>query len=493
MTRQNIDLREQRRKFTWTARDLRIVNATVQNAAGEGVPCGEGFIAADKECRIGTGTRRERNVAQKWMNEEVWKRQQRGEPLPAEVQAKAPEMREKLKHYQKRLKEVKKVGGAPAKPKKAEAEPKEPEKPQTPPPNIEPGTQTRAAAAAVEAEKAKGAALEERKRAALEKVAERAKRVDKGFEQAKAKVDVKVAEAQAKHAERVRAKEVKLEAWQDRHWTPHEPAEVKELQRVIAHDRNPSMVRLKEAGPSAGGAHEGVDQSWVVKWKTPEGGTYKAIYKPGQAARQGIRFQIDNRSVGNHQRELATYNVGMELGCDMPPVTIANVKGKGDGSVMKWLDNHGRGLSPNDSQNAKYAKKIAQYAVLDVFIGNTDRHGNNLMYHKDTGEPKPIDNGLTFPERAGKLDGNRSEYVGWLGRGLKDAQIPEVESEVKRMFEKIKSPQFRAWSYSMARKVGLKKESIDRAHERVVEAEKTMRDVRGSYREKWRQINRTLW
>jgi hypothetical protein len=106
-----------------------------------------------------------------------------------------------------------------------------------------------------------------------------------------------------------------------------------------------------------------------------------------------IRETIANRGMSLAQREVAAYEVSQILGLNnVPPTAMREVNGR-TGMVQQFVPgatdfaNHGGGTNVRDHFDM---------AVLDVVIGNTDRHqGNGII--DPQGKMWAIDHGYSFP------------------------------------------------------------------------------------------------
>jgi hypothetical protein len=125
---------------------------------------------------------------------------------------------------------------------------------------------------------------------------------------------------------------------------------------------------------------------------------------------------------GQSLREVAASEVDRALGFDLVPDTVMYNGPDGLGSVQLWVEDaeHAKALSEY------YAVDQERMAVLDYFIGNTDRHENNYLTSAD-GRPVAIDNGLSFPLSAQWPI--RSDFVAdVLGRRLSGRVLEQVHS-----------------------------------------------------------------
>lgn len=132
--------------------------------------------------------------------------------------------------------------------------------------------------------------------------------------------------------------------------------------------------------------------------------------------------------------ETSTYNISKKiLGWDIVPETVSDNFGKGNGSCQKMID----GVEPYagyDGNNTKIYRKhfddLAKIFVLDMILGNADRHEANLIID-DTNKCWAIDNEFIGMARApekfmGSLDSvcglstefNYCAMIVWLNKNL---------------------------------------------------------------------------
>jgi hypothetical protein len=96
------------------------------------------------------------------------------------------------------------------------------------------------------------------------------------------------------------------------------------------------------------------------------------------------------------------------------------------GSVQKWAEGdltlfsnyYIEKLDPKDSY---------KIGILDFLIGNTDRHGHNLLVNLNTKKPICIDHGYSFPQATGT--------IGSGPLGLEEFYCQPLTAFYKRQFE----------------------------------------------------------
>jgi hypothetical protein len=112
-----------------------------------------------------------------------------------------------------------------------------------------------------------------------------------------------------------------------------------------------------------------------------------------------LRDDITNTHFKQAYRDVLTSKVDDALGIHLVPDTFyrKDVPGLGSGSMMRWVQN----ADPQNYWRGDPLTDIDAYkfSVLDLIIGNTDRHGKNYMRNRTNGAASAIDNGLTFPNQ----------------------------------------------------------------------------------------------
>ena len=174
-----------------------------------------------------------------------------------------------------------------------------------------------------------------------------------------------------------------------------------------------------------------------------EGKGFKGVFKPqaGEGfvddAGDWIRDTITNRKFTLAQREKMAQELDRRLGTNMiPDVKIRDVKGRGQGSIQRFVDDAKTAddLHPTLLDEMNLIEDLERQFILDVLIGNTDRHSSNWMVKNIGGRHRvvSIDNGLTFPKAARTLGGTgdadilglmefRNETTSFLRFGLKQS------------------------------------------------------------------------
>jgi len=158
----------------------------------------------------------------------------------------------------------------------------------------------------------------------------------------------------------------------------------------------------------------GVNESMKVHIK----GDGDGVYKPSLGEQGNMRPSMKKGTYA--QREVAASIVDEEAAWDLVPKTVRKTGSKGTGSVQKFADNAEDWLKggrekfferPSAVAEGREAlsaaitlqeNSAAHLNIFDVIIGNTDRHGGNLMVKTVKGKPKlvAIDHGLAFQNAA---------------------------------------------------------------------------------------------
>lgn len=135
-------------------------------------------------------------------------------------------------------------------------------------------------------------------------------------------------------------------------------------------------------------------------------------------------------------REQGVHNLDRALGFNVTPDMTVKDFGQGKGSALAWVN------GSFDVGNAAHLDKdrahpdLEKIGALDFLVGNTDRHGGNLIRGTD-GRLYAPDNGLSFPYAKGKagLSEFRSHPVRWLAGRTDRAVSPGILRAVERLDE----------------------------------------------------------
>ena len=161
-------------------------------------------------------------------------------------------------------------------------------------------------------------------------------------------------------------------------------------------------------------------------------GIFKPISGEGMKGWGGgyIRDTITNKSFPLGEREVFAQVVDRRLGTNMIPTTrMREVPGKGKGSVQKFVkDSETAADAGRSTANVEDAQR--QF-ILDMVLGNTDRHTGNYMITAKHGNVVSIDNGLTFPASSEiRWITSRSGRGGYASDNLGLKQFRQVEVDI---------------------------------------------------------------
>lgn len=161
---------------------------------------------------------------------------------------------------------------------------------------------------------------------------------------------------------------------------------------VDTHDADP-VVRHLETGNVLGdpkakpmpGGH--VNEAYEVTLLAPDGSTMRAVWKPTPTHSE--RSNIAPSEIPT--RERAASVVADQLGVrDMLPATTTRTIGGEHGSLQALAE---RADEPEPRKLDH--ETLARMRVFDFIIGNSDRHGGNVLWRN--GQPVLIDHGYSFP------------------------------------------------------------------------------------------------
>jgi SPP1 gp7 family putative phage head morphogenesis protein len=156
----------------------------------------------------------------------------------------------------------------------------------------------------------------------------------------------------------------------------------------------------------------GINQTEIIEISINNTEKVKAVFKSVSGEvwiNKGginIRNTIINQKFSLANREVAAYEVDQALGFNLVPQTTLRrvISETGEvrlGSVQKWAEgdlkpfyNFDGNLDPKDSY---------KIGILDFLIGNTDRHGYNLLVNLNNKKPICIDHGFSFPRATGTI------------------------------------------------------------------------------------------
>lgn len=152
----------------------------------------------------------------------------------------------------------------------------------------------------------------------------------------------------------------------------------------------------------------GVNQSRMIEIKDINGVKFQTIFKPikGETWKVGnekLRESIINKDFSYAQREVLAYKIDQSLGFNMVPETrlrriIIDSESK-LGSIQTWIEDKDIISFADFTSKTKNILKEDTYklGIFDFLIGNTDRHGFNILVNKKTRKIVNIDHGCSFP------------------------------------------------------------------------------------------------
>jgi hypothetical protein len=160
--------------------------------------------------------------------------------------------------------------------------------------------------------------------------------------------------------------------------------------------------------------------------------------KPAFVERKAIREEIVNTDFTMADREVAAYELDRLLQLYVVPVTVKREVDGQVGSMQEWVTPDpitAAGLESPDGADAWY-----RVAVLDVIIGNTDRHWGNIIEGRVAGYPKvyAIDNNLSFAQ------GSWTTVSAAIFEAA-NAQHPMSEALRTGLIKQIDSVDWKAW------------------------------------------------
>jgi len=191
------------------------------------------------------------------------------------------------------------------------------------------------------------------------------------------------------------------------------------------------IISLNDYG-IMGGIHD--EDSHIIKFKNGTTAIYKVMKK------------------GEIIGETSTYNIIKILNWDIVPETIEGNFGKGNGSCQKIID----GVEPyagfygnNTRIYRKHFDDLAKIFVLDMFLGNPDRHEANVIID-DTNKCWAIDNEFIGTPRAPEkfmsaLDSmcglssefNYNSMIIWLKKNLDRNDFLEFRKYVLKYIKEV--------------------------------------------------------
>lgn len=113
---------------------------------------------------------------------------------------------------------------------------------------------------------------------------------------------------------------------------------------------------------------------------------------------------------GLWRREVAAYELDVQLGTDLVPTTVGREDGPfGPGSLQWWVDDNGEDHYFTLRERSEFHHWLLRLAAFDVIANNADRKAGHVLFDGD--RLWAIDNGLCFHEED-KLRTVIWEYAG---------------------------------------------------------------------------------
>lgn len=185
------------------------------------------------------------------------------------------------------------------------------------------------------------------------------------------------------------------------------------LGRVVAKipENSPLRVGAKTSDvPIVGKGN--INEARRVALRRSDGRTADVIFKPEAGERfRGVRMSITNDKLRLARREELAWRVDRALGTNNVPQTVwRNLEGE-PGSLQRWVPN----TKPQIDWTGRALTVEERYkmVVLDVAIGNTDRHRKNWLRvtrGANKGAAVAIDHGYSFPSGTARDPGGFREF-----------------------------------------------------------------------------------
>jgi hypothetical protein len=127
-----------------------------------------------------------------------------------------------------------------------------------------------------------------------------------------------------------------------------------------------------------------------------------------------VRDSISNRDFTLARREELAARIDKLIGTNMVPPTVFSAISGQEGMVQTFMAGFEPSTRVLDSATSDEAR--LKMGILDLIIGNTDRHGGNWMVKTATKEVIAIDHGYAFPS------GTEDDYLGVRELRMKEWQ-----------------------------------------------------------------------
>lgn len=145
----------------------------------------------------------------------------------------------------------------------------------------------------------------------------------------------------------------------------------------------------------------GVNETRIVELPNGE----KAVFKPIEGERFGLRGSITNEACPLAHREALSWEIDDILGLDLVPETrLVSINGE-IGSLQHFQKS--AKIAARAGGTAPLDDELYKIDVFDFLIGNTDRHQGNYMFYTrgaKKGRVIAIDNGYVFPRSSADID-----------------------------------------------------------------------------------------
>lgn len=247
-----------------------------------------------------------------------------------------------------------------------------------------------------------------------------------------------------------------------------------------------NLLELEKIKGSLGSTKEGVSESYLVFRKGEKNpiGVYKPSGKYNKFAKTiGVTDKTGHNQFGirpgtEHLRDLAGRYVDKELGLNVvPPTFKVNIEGKGVGSIQEFvpksvdygtITKRSKDMSIPISLRDRNVYIDEKISILDMVIGNQDRHMGNILFSKE-GATAAIDVTNSF---AVKMGGEKSGIYGVLGGSNPNRYIWSWMEELNRPYsdesiEIIKNIDVEKLSTQLSEKFKIEDKAIDLMRKRV--------------------------
>lgn len=143
-------------------------------------------------------------------------------------------------------------------------------------------------------------------------------------------------------------------------------------------------------------------------------GAFKPISGEAFTAENSWEPYLHLKKCPQAYREVMASEIDAALGFKMVPETILRKLDGEYGSLQEWVEDSMVALKIKPTMVKTTVKEMYKSTVLDVVMGNVDRHSGNWLVNPKTGKVSLIDNGLAFITTKTKP---RSQMPAWF-RGV---------------------------------------------------------------------------